>query len=43
MTWRDWNYAALRAANDARAVRRNRIGRRLWNRGVGRLTRKLFR
>ncbi len=45
-TARGWAYAALRASNDVRAVRRGRVPRRLarraYGRGAGRLARRLF-
>lgn len=42
-SWRNDTYAVVRAANDARALRRGRIAQRLWNRAVGRMARRLFR
>lgn len=47
MTARGFLYAALRAANDARAVRRGRVGKRLarraYGKATGRLAGRLFR
>jgi hypothetical protein len=47
MSLRSTAYATLRYANDARAVRRGkvakRVARRVYGRATGRLARRLFR
>lgn len=43
MTWRSTAYRALRASNDARAIRRGRVGRRIVRRATGRALGRLFR
>jgi hypothetical protein len=47
MSWKRSMYRVLRYSNDARAVRRGtvhrRVGRRAYGRATGRLARKLFR
>lgn len=39
-SWRDLIYAFLRFANDARAVRKGRVGKRIARRALGRASGK---
>jgi hypothetical protein len=41
MSWRGTLYALLRYSNDARAVKRGRVGRRIARRLYGKLTGRL--
>jgi hypothetical protein len=43
MNVRAWLYRLARLLGDVRAVERGRVGQRLWNRSVGRASRRILR
>lgn len=42
MRFRTIAYRALRTSNDVRAIRRGRVGRRIYGKATGRLARRIF-